>query len=323
MGPSGQIDEVIRRVTQVAASTLTALIQGETGTGKELVARAIHRLSLRRQGRFTAVDCGAIPETLIESELFGHEKGAFTGAGERKEGHFQLAQGGTLFLDEIANLPWTTQSRLLRALQERVVQPLGGRFPVPVDVRIIATSNVSLEREVRANRFRQDLYYRLNEFTITLPPLRQRVEDIPYLANRFLVEASLELGRPIHGVSEEATRRLCRHNWPGNVRELRSTIRQAVLLSRDGAPLEDLLELPMAAFSDLPAGNTDSASAGHSLRAIAAAAAAAAEREAISEALHAAKGNKSAVARLLGVDYKTLHLKLKRYGICARNFAAL
>lgn len=158
MGPSRQVERIVQQVTQVAGSSLTALVQGETGTGKELVARAIHDLSRRRRGPFIAVDCGAIPEALIESELFGYEKGAFTGADQRRPGHFQSAHGGTLLLDEIVNLPFATQGKLLRALQERVVQPLGGRHPVPVDVRIIATSNVSLEHEIRAGRFRQDLY---------------------------------------------------------------------------------------------------------------------------------------------------------------------
>src|SRR5437660_997463 len=185
IGPSRQMEKVVQQIRQVADSPLTVLIEGETGTGKELVARAIHQLSARREKPFVAVDCGAIPDTLVESELFGYEKGAFTGAHQRKVGQFQLAAGGCLFLDEIVNLPLPTQAKLLRALQERQVQPLGGKWPVPVDVRIIAASNVSLEREVRAGRFRQDVYYRLNEFRITLPPLRER-DDILHLANVFL-----------------------------------------------------------------------------------------------------------------------------------------
>jgi DNA-binding NtrC family response regulator len=319
MGPSWQVEKAIQQVTRVAGSPLTTLIQGETGTGKELVARAIHYLSLRRRGPFIALDCGAIPETLVESELFGHEKGAFTGADQRNEGHFQRAEGGSLFLDEIVNLPFTAQSKLLRTLQERAVQTLGGRRPVPVDVRIIATSNVPLEREVRAGRFRQDLYYRINEFSITLPPLRERVEDILYLANRFLAEASREFGRPIHGVSEEAAQLLLGYPWPGNVRELRSVIRQAALLSLDGIQPEHLLVLHTETSSAPPV-REDSAPRGRSLKAIGAAAAAEAERWAIRQALQATKGNQSAVARLLGVDYKTLHLKLMRYGIWAREF---
>src|SRR5436853_6230774 len=195
MGGNGPMRKILEQIKQVAGSPLTVLIQGETGTGKELVARAIHELSARRDQPFVAVDCGAIPDTLIESELFGYEKGAFTGAHQRKEGQFQLAGGGTLFLDEVVNLPLPIQAKLLRALQVRQVQPLGGTQPVAVQVRFIAASNVPLEREVRAGRFRQDVYYRLNEFAITLPPLRER-DNILHLANAFLAEASAELDRP-------------------------------------------------------------------------------------------------------------------------------
>jgi transcriptional regulator with PAS, ATPase and Fis domain len=316
MGPSGHVDKVCQLVAQVAGSPLTTLIQGETGTGKELVARAIHHASLRRRGPFVALDCGAIPEALIESELFGYEKGAFTGADHRRDGHFYLAHGGSLFLDEIVNLPLGTQAKLLRALQERAVQPLGGRRPIPVDVRIIATSNVPLDREVQAGRFRQDLYYRLNEFSISLPALRERLEDVLYLAQRFLNEAGVEFGHTSGQISEEAVQVLLRYSWPGNVRQLRSTIRQAALLSRDGIRPEHLLSLGTESGSTT--GDVGPGPPGRSLKTIAAAAAEAAERQAIGEALQAAKGNKTAVARVLGVDYKTLHVKMKRYGICAR-----
>src|SRR5881396_3260102 len=230
MGPSGQMEKIVQQIKQVADSPLTVLVEGETGTGKELVARAIHQLSPRRDKPFVAVDCGAIPDTLIESELFGYEKGAFTGAHQRKEGQFQLADGGTLFLDEIVNLPLPTQAKLLRALQERQVQPLGSKRPVRVDVRIVAASNVSLEREVRAGRFRQDVYYRLNEFVIALPPLRER-DDILNLANDFLAEASTELDRPCGKITAAAAEVLLRYHWPGNVRELRNVIRRASLLA--------------------------------------------------------------------------------------------
>lgn len=196
------------------------------------------------------------------------------------------------------------------------MQPLGGRRPIRVDVRIIATSNVPLDREVQAGRFRQDLYYRLNEFSISLPALRERSEDVLYLAQRFLAEAAVEFGRTIEGISEEAADVLVRHSWPGNVRQLRSTIRQAVLLSRDGIRPEHLLSLGTESGSTT--GDVGPGPAGRSLKTIAAAAAETAERQAIGEALQAAKGNKTAVARVLGVDYKTLHLKMKRYGICAR-----
>src|SRR5712664_2053201 len=244
MGPSRQMEKIVQQIGQVADSPLTVLVEGETGTGKELVARAIHHLSSRRHKPIVAVDCGAIPDTLIESELFGYEKGAFTGAHQRREGQFQRAEGGSLFLDEIVNLPLPTQAKLLRALQEREVQPLGSKQPVRVSARIIAASNVPLEREVRAGRFRQDVYYRLNEFGITLPPLRER-DDILHLANEFLPEASMELGRPCRKISEAAAQVLLRYPWPGNVRELRNVIRRAILLASDVIEPEHLAVLPV------------------------------------------------------------------------------
>src|SRR5436309_495584 len=321
MGPSGQMEKVVQQIKQVADSPLTVLVEGETGTGKELVARAIHQLSARCEKPFVAVDCGAIPDTLIESELFGYEKGAFTGAHQRKTGQFQLAEGGSLFLDEIVNLPVPTQTKLLRALQERQVQPLGGKRPVPVDVRIIAASNVPLEREVRAGRFRQDVYYRLNEFGITLPPLRER-DDILHLANEFLPEACMELGRPCRKISEAAGEILLRYHWPGNVRELRNVIRRAILLASDVIEPEHLAVLPV----DPPPATAQTALRGEpapassSLREIAEAAAAYAEQQAIRRVLQVTCGNKSEAARLLRTDYKTLHLKMKQYSIPAAQF---
>jgi DNA-binding NtrC family response regulator len=204
MGPSEASREIMQQVRKIAPSNLTIVISGETGSGKEVVARAIHRGSRRASGPLIAVDCGAIPETLVESALFGHERGAFTGADRRKDGYFQLAHGGTLFLDEIGNLPLAIQARLLRTLQERTVFPLGASRAVEVDVRIVAASNVVLQQEVRAGRFREDLYYRLAEYVIALKPLRERREDIPHLAGRFLVDMALELGRPGPEISEAA-----------------------------------------------------------------------------------------------------------------------
>jgi len=318
MGSSGQMEQVVQQIKQVADSPLTVLVEGETGTGKELVARAIHHLSARRDKPFVAVDCGAIPDTLIESELFGYEKGAFTGAHQRKEGQFQLAGGGTLFLDEVVNLPLPTQAKLLRALQVRQVQPLGGTQPVAVQVRFIAASNVPLEREVRAGRFRQDVYYRLNEFAITLPPLRER-DNILHLANAFLAEASAELDRPCRKLSAAATQVLLRYPWPGNVRELRNVIRRASLLASDVVEPEHLAVLPVeSALATARPG--ESAPAGSSLKELAQAATVNAEGRAIRTALQATRGNKSEAARLLRVDYKTLHLKMKQYGISAGQF---
>src|SRR5437870_2363378 len=326
MGSSGQMEQVVQQIKQVADSPLTVLVEGETGTGKELVARAIHHLSARRDKPFVAVDCGAIPDTLIESELFGYEKGAFTGAHQRKEGQFQLADGGSLFLDEIANLPLPTQTKHLRALQERQVQPLGSRQPVPVNARIIAASNVPLEREVRAGRFRQDVYYRLNEFGITLPPLRER-DDILHLANEFLPEASMELGRPCRKISEAAAQVLLRYPWPGNVRELRNVISRAILLASDVIEPEHLSVIPVEA-SPATALRGEPAPVGSSLldsslKEIAEAAVAAAERRAIHPALHATSGNKREAARPLRTDYKTPFRKMKQYGIDAGPFREL
>ncbi|PYQ06203.1 MAG: sigma-54-dependent Fis family transcriptional regulator, partial [Acidobacteria bacterium] len=321
--------KIVEQIKQVADSPLTVLVEGETGTGKELVARAIHHLSSRREKPFVAVDCGAIPDTLIESELFGYEKGAFTGAHQRKEGQFQLAEGGSLFLDEIVNLPLPTQTKLLRVLQERQVQPLGSKRPVRVAARIIAASNVPLEREVRAGRFRQDVYYRLNEFGITLPPLRER-DDILHLANEFLPEAGMELGRPCRKISEAAAQVLLRYPWPGNVRELRNVIRRAILLASDVIEPEHLSVLPVdpspetaaTALRGEPA-LVDSLLVGSSLKEIAEAAAADAERQALRRVLQTTRGNKSEAARHLRTDYKTLHLKMKQYGIDAGPFREL
>jgi len=320
IGPGAQMEKIVQQIRQVADSPLTVLVEGETGTGKELVARAIHSLSSRREKPFVAVDCGAIPDTLIESELFGYEKGAFTGAHQRKDGYFQRAHGGTLFLDEIANVPLPTQAKLLRALQDQQVQPLGSKEPIRVSARIIAASNVSLEREVRAGRFRQDVYYRLNEFRITLPPLRER-DDILHLANVFLPEAGLELGRPCRKISEAAAQVLLRYQWPGNIRELRNVIRRAMLLASDVIEPEHLAVMPVEPLPALSAmGCRGPPETPNSLREIADGAAADAEQQAIRRALQVTGGNKSQAARLLRTDYKTLYLKMKEYGIDAAPF---
>jgi DNA-binding NtrC family response regulator len=320
MGGSSAIAQVIQQVSQVAESNFTVLVQGETGTGKELVARAIHHQSPRRQAPFVAVDCGAIPETLVESELFGHERGAFTGAQAKREGHFQLAKGGTLFLDEIGNVPLATQAKLLRALEQREIHPLGSARAVAVDARIIAATNTELEEGVKTGRFRADLYYRLSEFTITLPPLRSRREDIPHLAQRFLDEGSMELRRPVRRVSDEAMQALLRHDWPGNVRELKNVIRKAALLATDVVTPEHIPALNASApIPSRPAAEPSGEEL--SLREVAELAAVRAEREVIRHALGATKGNKSQAARLLRTDYTTLHAKMKRYGISARDFS--
>jgi two-component system nitrogen regulation response regulator GlnG len=316
-GLTGRMAHVVQQIT--------VLIEGETGTGKELAARAIHHLSGRRDQPFVAVDCGAIPETLIESELFGYEKGAFTGAQQRKEGLFQLAGGGTLFLDEIVNIPLPTQAKLLRVLQQRQVQPLGSKHVVSVAVRIIAASNIPLSEEVRTGRFRADVYYRLNEFVITLPPLRER-DNILALANSLLAEAAVALERPCSKISEAAAQILLRYHWPGNVRELRNVMRRACLLSLEVVEPEHLSILPLepsAVTTRSPEhASVCSTVGGSSLKELAELAVLDAEGQAIRLALQATGGNKSEAARLLKVDYKTLHLKMKRFGIHAEAFRA-
>jgi two-component system nitrogen regulation response regulator GlnG len=318
MGPSQAVAGLVRQVDQVARSKFTVLVQGETGAGKELVARAIHRQSGNRQGPFVPVDCGAIPDTLMESELFGHEKGAFTGADQKKPGQFLLAHGGTLFLDEVANLPPTAQAKLLRVLQDRQVRPLGGARPVPVDVRVIAAANLPLAAEVTKGRFRQDLFYRLAEFAIHVPPLRERREDILPLARRFLAETGMELSRAVRGFSEAAAACLSEHHWPGNVRELRNVVRRAVLVS--GEVVEAGALFPARAEAATAPNGDGAWMRGLSLRQVAEQATALAEGQAIRTALEQAGGNKSEAARLLRTDFKTLHMKMRLRGILAREY---
>ena len=323
MGASQAVQRLQDQVKQVAATQFTVLVQGETGAGKELVARAVHDYSQRSKGAFIALDCGAIPEALLESELFGYERGAFSGADRRREGHFQLAQGGTLFLDEIANLPFGLQAKLLRVLQERQLQPLGGGKPVALDVRFVAASNHDLEKEAAAGRFRQDLFFRLAEFKVSIPALRERPDDIGPLAQRFLEETGVELRRPVRGLEPEALARLQAHPWPGNVRELRNVIRQAVLQC-GGFSLgaEDLARVlkPGSAGPREAAPAEAGRAGGATLTAVGQAARESAERQAISEALRESKGNILRASKRLGVDNKTLHVKLKKYRIRARDF---
>ena len=231
IGESEAIREVLVQVEQIAPVSSTVLIEGESGTGKELVARAIHRLSPRRNKPFIAVNVGALPETLLESELFGHEKGAFTGAAERRIGRFELAHAGTLFLDEIGEVPSSTQVKLLRVLEERHVTRVGGTQETPIDVRVVAATNAPLRDGVEQGRFRADLFYRLNVLRIYLPPLRERRQDIPLLVRRFIRELSKQHDRPFHGLSAEALQLLVEYPWPGNVRELRNLIESMVVLS--------------------------------------------------------------------------------------------
>ena len=320
MGPSAAVARIIEQVRTVAATNFSVLVLGETGTGKELVAAALHRKSERRLKPFVALDCGAIPEALLESELFGHEKGAFTGADRRRAGHFHLAESGTLFLDEIGNLPLGLQAKLLRVLESRQLRAVGAGQSTAIDVRFIAATNNDLQGRVTAGLFRSDLYFRLAQYTISLPPLRDRLEDIPHLAERFMREVGVELRRPVQGIAPEALALLRSHPWPGNVRELRNVIRQSVLESQDILLDASTIERCLGANSSAAQGAPVFDSAGRSLREIGEQASLEAERMAISNALRETHGNKSQAARTLRTDFKTLHVKMKNLGIRARDF---
>ncbi|MHB8069372.1 MAG: sigma-54-dependent transcriptional regulator [Desulfobaccales bacterium] len=316
MGPSDAITQVIREVNRVAQSDFSVIIQGETGAGKELVARAIHQLSHRAEAPFIPLDCGSIPETLIESELFGYQKGAFTGAMTSKTGKFEAAHGGTLFLDEIANLPLSAQAKLLRVLQEKKVLRLGATLPVKVDVRLLTASNQELQGLVKSGQMREDIYFRLNEFTITIPPLRERRDDILYLAKRFLDITNKELQKNVQRFSDYCLDALLSYNWPGNVRQLRSVIRRAVLLA-DDIITEKHLEIkstpaPEPVFTPQVQG---APWCEQSLREIVHRSTVTVEREVLIQALRYTDGNKAKAARLLQIDYKTMYNKLKQFGI--------
>jgi two-component system response regulator HydG len=320
MGRSAHVKHIVERVEAVAGSNFTVLVLGETGTGKELVAQAIHQLSDRHRRPFVALDCGAIPEPLLETELFGHERGAFTGAERRKEGRFRVADGGTCFLDEVGNLSLALQAKLLRVLESREVQPIGAERAMPLDVRFVAATNDDLQERATQGRFRSDLYFRLAQYTIRLPPLRERAEDIPYLTQRFLEEASIELRRPVQAIVADALDLFRRYSWPGNVRELRNVVRQAVLETQDLAIRPEAVRAVLGRSE--PAARVAAAArpSGQSLREIASQAAAAAERQAITETLRATSGNKSRAAKELKTDFKTLHVKMKQLGIRGRDF---
>ena len=303
IGSSPAFRRTMALVEQVADSSATVLIQGESGTGKELVARTIHARSARSRGPLVAVNCAALPETLLESELFGYEKGAFTGAAGRKEGRFELANGGTLFLDEVSDLSVVTQPKILRVLQEGEFERLGGTKTFRVDVRIVAATNQDLAQMVREKRFREDLYYRLNVITLTVPPLRERREDVRVLAQHFLRVYAAKNNRRLEGFTDEAIRRLEAYAWPGNVRELENVIERGVVLAQ-GA-LMDVTDLPpeIAGSTPLPEGVL-SIRLGTPLAEV--------EARLLEETLRATKGNKTLTAKLLGIDPTTVLRKLKR-----------
>ncbi|PYM94674.1 MAG: DNA-binding response regulator [Candidatus Rokuibacteriota bacterium] len=303
IGASPSFRRMLTLVEQIADSSATVLIQGESGTGKELAARTIHERSARRTGPFVAVNCAALPDTLLESELFGYEKGAFTGAVGRKEGRFELAHGGTLFLDEVADLSLVTQPKILRVLQEGEFERLGGTRTLQVDVRIVAATNQDLAEMVKEKRFREDLYYRLNVITVRVPPLRERHEDIRVLAQHYLRVYAAKNGRKLEGFSSEALQRLESYAWPGNVRELENLIERTVLLARkDRIDAEDLPE--EVAGVKPPPRDAILGLVGTPLAEI--------ERRLLDETLRITGGNKTQAAKLLGIDVRTVARKLER-----------
>ncbi|MEM7205051.1 MAG: sigma-54 dependent transcriptional regulator [Planctomycetota bacterium] len=307
---AAQIERMIELVAPQA--TISVLISGESGTGKEVVAREIHRRSPVRDGPFVAVDCGALPEPLMESQLFGHRKGAFTGADRDRQGLFRRAHGGTLFLDELGNLPLSLQAKLLRALQERAVVPVGGGEPEPFEARLLCATNARLLEDVRAERFRVDLYHRVAEIAIEIPPLRQRPEDVAHFARLFLAEANAEMGRQIAGLDAAAEAALVGHDWPGNLRELRNAIRRAVVLCHGDMLDANGLGVDAAAATVLsPETPPETRSLTERIRR----ATEALEARILEETLAACTGNKAAAARALEIDYTTLHRKLKRHGL--------
>jgi len=317
MGPSRAISKVVQDVLLVASSDFTVVIQGESGTRKELVARFIHQSSRRARASIIPLDCGAIPETLFESELFGYEKGAFTGANAQSQGKFELAEGGTLFLDEIGNMPLNCQAKLLRAIQERTFFRIGGRKPVKVNVRLIVATNQDLVSGVAQGSFSRDLFYRLSEFTIHIPPLRERKEDIVHLAKRFLDATNLELNKKVEGFSDTVLEFLVDYSWPGNVRQLRSTVRRAVLQADTVICPEHIsMERVRLSRDKSPAPNpVDSSWDGSSLKEIVKRMTREVERSVLVHVLGKTNGNKAEAARLLQVDYKTIHTKIRQYRI--------
>jgi DNA-binding NtrC family response regulator len=305
VGESKVMAKVLDLVKQVSVSDSTILISGESGTGKEMLAREIHSHSTRKNGPFVVVDCGALVETLFESELFGHVKGAFTGAHETKHGRFEVANGGTVFLDEISNISLNIQAKLLRAIQEREVTRVGSSIPIKVDVRIIAATNEDLSRAVKEGKFREDLFYRLSVVPVHLPPLRERKEDIPLLVAHFLTKHNKKTKKQIARVNHDILKALMEYDWPGNIRELENTIERAVVLSKsDEIKSENLLYHGISSASSFL---TLIVGKDKSLEEI--------EKEYIMNVLKAHHWNKSQTAGILGIDRKTLLAKIKKYNI--------
>jgi two-component system, NtrC family, response regulator AtoC len=321
IGDSAALREVLQKVEQVAPTSSTVLLRGETGTGKELVAHAIHINSPREEKPFVRVNCASLAPGVLESELFGHEKGSFTGAVERRRGRFELADGGTLFLDEVGDLPMEVQIKLLRTLQEREIERVGGNETIKVDVRVVSATNRNLEKMIEEGEFREDLYYRLNVFPINLPPLRDRLEDLPILANHFIAKFARQMGVPASGASADGLAKLREYNWPGNVRELENIIERAMILAR-GAPLGaqhlDFGRRAQPANQSGPVPVTPAAPAaaaavedGKSL----AERLLDSERKEIVAAVEKSRGNIASAARQLGINRSTLYYRLRKHGL--------
>ena len=310
VGTSRAMKDIFSLIEQIAPSNVSVLITGESGTGKELVARTLHELSPRKSRPFVAVNCAAIPESLIESELFGHEKGSFTGAVERRAGCFELATGGTLLLDELGEMPVGTQAKLLRVLEERKLRRLGARTEQDIDVRVLAATNRDPAEAVARGELRSDLFYRLNVFHIDLPPLREHIDDLPAMADAMIIEMNQKHSRRVSGVGQSILDRMMAYDWPGNARELRNTIERAVILCPDGAPL-DAAHLPStfgkAQTQAVPVldANIVAVRVGTTVDE--------AERMLIVRTLESTGQNKTRAAEILGVSLKTLHNKLKEY----------
>jgi two-component system response regulator HydG len=310
------MQEVMRHVDLVSPTDLRVLIEGETGSGKEYIARAIHQASQRHSQTFVAIDCGALPKELANSEMFGHIKGAFTGAVGNKTGYFEQAKGGTLFLDEVGNLSYDSQAKLLRALQENVIHRLGDNKTIPIDVRVIAASNEDLLEQVHKHNFREDLYHRLNGFKIKLPPLRERKEDITVFTEYYIKKANKAFDKKVVDIHPNASKLLLDYDWFGNIRELQNVVNRAVLLTKGSTILPDVLPEEIR-FNNLHRESRGQRSAiavketNHDLKDTIKST----EKEAIIKALHASKNNKSKAAKLLNIDRKTLYNKLKLYQI--------
>ncbi|WP_224372233.1 sigma-54-dependent transcriptional regulator [Hyalangium versicolor] len=318
VGESEPIQKLLAQVRKAAASDATVLVRGESGTGKELVARMLHQHSPRKDGPFVVVHCAALAETLLESELFGHERGAFTGAVKRKLGRFELADGGTLFLDEIGEIPPSVQTKLLRVLQEKEIQRVGGEETLRVDVRVVSATHRDLQAEVKAGRFREDLYYRLHIVPLMLPPLRERPEDISTLARHFVTKHASRVNRRVKSLDDSALRALARHAWPGNVRELENVIEQSLVFA-EGEVLTEA-DLPSHLNSSTPRTDASGLPIPHGdrplpdiLEDI--------ERQLIARAYEKANGVKTETARLLGIKTSALYYKLEKYGFISKGEA--